>query len=97
MSEREITCINKDDGNHLNRYEAVTHYGWRDESGQTGRSDRETMVEWVDKGNRAYVKGSGTKVYCMVVTNSRGTKFLQTYADGKETNNLLYLGECLTR
>lgn len=97
MSEREITCINKDDGNHLNRYEGITHYGWRDESGQTGRSDRPTMVEWVEKGNRAYVKGSGTKVYCMVIVGPQGTKFLQTYADGKETNNLLSLDECPIR
>ncbi|RIE07551.1 DUF3892 domain-containing protein [Candidatus Cryosericum odellii] len=97
MSEREITCINKDDGNHLNRYEGITHYGWRDEFGKTGRDGRQEMVDWVEKSNRAYVKGSGTKVYCMVVTSSQGTKFLQTYADGKETNNLLSLGECPTR
>lgn len=96
MSEVEITCINKDGGNHLNRYEGVTHYGWRDGTGKTGRSDRQGMVDWIESGNTAYVRGSGTKVYCMVVTSPRGTKFLQTYADGKETNNLLSLGECPT-
>lgn len=97
MSEVEITCINKDGGNHQNRYEAVTHYGWRKANGEAGRSERQAMVSWVEDGNTAYVMGSGTKVYCRVVTNNHGTKFLQTYADGKETNNLLSLGECPAR
>src|SRR5450759_1858989 len=74
MIEVEIICINKDGGHHQNPYEAVAYYGWRDMTGQTSRYDRQTMVDWVEKGNRAYVKGSSTKVYCRVVVSPHGTK-----------------------
>ena len=91
-----ITCINKDNGNHENPHEAISYYGWINEStDKTGKNDRPSMVEWVEKGNKAYVKDSNNnKAYCYVRKSSKGTKFLQTYADSKFTNNLLSLPEC---
>lgn len=92
-----ITCINKDDGNHKNPHEAISHYGWTNEStNKSGKNDRLSMVAWVEKeGNDAYVKDTiGIQAYCYVRISSIGTKFLQTYADNKYTNNLLSLPEC---
>lgn len=92
-----ITCINKDSGNHENPHEAISHYGWINEStNKPGKNDRLSMVKWVEKeGNDAYVKDTiGNKAYCYVRTSSKGTKFLQTYSDNKYTNNLLSLPEC---
>jgi len=94
MSEVQITCINKDSGHHDNPNEAVAYYGWRNESGKTGRWDRQTMVKWIEEGNKAYVEDVGKKVYCYVRSSVNGTKFLQTQADGEWKNNLLSLPEC---
>ena len=95
MSVR-ITCINKDSGNHDNPHEAISHYGWINESTkEQGKNDRQSMVDWVKKGNKAYVRDSdGNTAYCEVRKSSRGTEFLQTYADDKYTDNLLSLPEC---
>lgn len=92
----KIRCINKSEGYHENPNEAISHYGWINESsGESGRTDRLTMVDWVRKGNQAYVvNGSGQKVYCYIKKSVHGTEFLQTQADGVDTNNLLELPEC---
>lgn len=92
----KIRCINKSGGYHENPHEAISHYGWVNELNQeTGRTDRQTMVQWVKNGGSAYVKDSrGNIVYCYVRQSSRGTEFLQTESDGRTTNNLLELPEC---
>jgi hypothetical protein len=93
MSVR-ITCINKSGGHHENPHEAISHYGWI-ENGQSKKTDRQTMVNWVKQGNTAYVQDSyGNQANCQVRTSSHGTEFLQTYADNKPTDNLLSLPEC---
>jgi hypothetical protein len=91
-----IRCINKDGGNHDNPHEAITNYGWIKSDGESGKSTRAVMVDFVGKeGNDAYVTDSyGHKAYCYVRTSSKGTKFLQTFSDGRYTNNLLNLPEC---
>jgi len=95
MSVR-IRCINKAHGHHENPHEAISHYGWINESNnESGKSERQCMVDWVKQGNKAYVKDNlGNVAYCQVRRSSRGTEFLQTYADGKPTDNLLSLPEC---
>jgi len=96
MSVRVI-CISKDNGNHDNPHEAISHYGWVNErTDKRGRNDRTSMVDWIkNKKGIAYVKDSlGNVAYCEVRKNSRGTEFLQTVSDGKYTNNLLELPEC---
>ena len=53
------------------------------------------MIDWVERGNEAYVEDdNGKKAYCAVRTSKAGTKFLQTHADGYYNNNLLSLLEC---
>lgn len=94
MSEVRITCINKDNGNHENPHEAITHFGWYNHAnGKRGRSSRTDMVSYVEGGNRAFVD-NGQKAYCIVKTSRNGNKYLQTVADGRESNNLLELSEC---
>ena len=93
----QIICINKDNGNHANPNEAISHYGWHEEStGRRGKDTRVIMVNFLEQGNHAYVKDwYGNKVFCYVRKNSAGTKFLQTYSNGDYSDNLLELNECL--
>jgi len=95
MSVR-ITCINKSGGYHENPHEAISTFGWTDEqTGQSGRSDREQMWTWVTNGGEAYVRDAyGNGVGVLAKTNGRGTHYLQTEANGKLTDNLLKLPEC---
>lgn len=95
MSVR-ITCINKDAGDHNDRHEAITHLGWiNDETNVVGKSTRSQMVEFIEGGNKAYTKDSLNNIaYLVVRTSGSGNKFVKTIADGKETDNLLYLPEC---
>jgi len=95
VMEIQIVCINKPYG-HYNAHEAVLNYGFKDpSSGKTTITSRQDMVEWAkNQGNIAYVLDNyGRKVNCYV--NRKGiTEFLQTYADGVWTDNLLALNEC---
>jgi hypothetical protein len=90
MSVR-ITCINKSGGYHENPHEAISKFGWKNEqTGETNTSDREQRWEWVTNGGEAHVKDSlGNVARVMAKTNSRGTHYLQTEANGRPTDNLL--------
>jgi hypothetical protein len=94
-----ITCINKDNGNHYNRHEAIEKLGWVDENDSTskGRCTRLEMVKFLEEdGGSAYVSAGGKKAYLVVkISSFSNRKYVQTVADGRETNNLLELPECL--
>ena len=93
-----VTCIRKDGGNHQNPHEEITDFGWANEQTRaTGRSTRAQMIEFLERQNgSAFVKDrSGNVAFIGVVITSWGTKYLRTYADGKWTDNLLSLPECL--
>jgi len=93
MSVR-ITGIRKP-GGAQNPHEAITHYQWLNEStSEMGISIRQIMVDWVDGGGRAYVKDAAGTVDCRVNVSRASTKFLQTYADNRWTDNLLSLPDC---
>lgn len=96
MSVR-ITCINKSGGYHQDPHHAISNLGWtNDGTGKTGKSTRLEMYNWLknDKGV-AYVQDwQGNKAYLYPRENSHGTQFVQTYADGVWTDNLLALPEC---
>jgi hypothetical protein len=94
MAEIEITGIRKDNGNHDNPYEAVEAYAWTNHAtGEAGIVNRAGGVKWVDDGNKAYVERSRPRADCYVNTSHNGTKFLQTYPDATDANNLLRLPE----
>lgn len=90
-----IIAIRKSNGDHDNPYEAVSHYKWLDEGTHESKiADRPNMVKWVERGGRAYVSSVEGTVNCFVNQSARGTKFLQTNADSRSSNNLLNLPEC---
>ncbi len=90
-----IIAIRKDGGNHYNPHEAISHYKWLDENTQESKvADRSSMVKWVEDGGQTYVRSAEGTVYCFVNQSSIGTKFLQTNADSRSSNNLLNLPEC---
>jgi len=65
-----------------------------DSTENSGKWDRQTMVNWMKKGGQSYVKDQNGVAWCQVRTSSAGTEFLQTVADGRPTDNLLNLLEC---
>lgn len=89
MSVR-IVAVRKND----EKLEAISHYKWvNEQDSNTGITTRPTMVAWVERGNRAYVSSYEGTVDCYV--NQKGsTKFLQTDADSRSSNNLLNLPRC---
>jgi len=82
-------------GGAQNIHEAISDYKWvNEDDGKVGVSDRPTMVDWVEnKSGYAYVKDASGTVRCYVNVSPAGTKFLQTYADKRWTDNLLSLKE----
>jgi hypothetical protein len=94
MSVR-IRCINKDAGNHSNPYVAISYLGWwNEETGETGKSSREDMYDYLLKGGVAYVKDAqGDKAYLRAYT-VHGAKYVATRPDYTPLDNLLRLPEC---
>lgn len=91
----KITCINKDNGNHENPNVAITDLGWVNEKdGESGKSSRLTIYNWIKDGGYAYVEKNGNKVKVVIEETANGTKYVKTEADNTTTNNLLSLPEC---
>lgn len=92
-----ITCVSKPSGDNRNPHEAITILGWENEStGQRSRITREDLYSWIKvKGGAAYVlDGYGNRAYVGTRENAFGTRYVQTYADGIWTDNLLSLPTC---
>ena len=94
----QITCINKDSGNHENPYTAISNLGWvNDSTGNAGKSTRLEMYNFVEiKNGKAYVKDpyDGSKVFLTGAVSSKGTKYVKTLPNDTENDNLLKLPEC---
>jgi hypothetical protein len=89
-----ITCINKSGGYHDDPHHAISHLGWvNEQTGKQGKSTRLEVYNWIKNENgTAYVTDSaGHRAYVGARENSAGTKYLQTYADQRWSNNLLAL------
>lgn len=91
-----IIAIRKAGGDHYDPYEAISHYKWVNESNnKSDIIDRVTMIDWMEnKHGRAYVSSIEGTVDCFINTSAAGTKFLQTNADSRSSNNLLNLPDC---
>lgn len=88
-----ITCVNKPD--RFSSHEAISRYGWiEDGTEKSAVTDRQIVVNWVKNDVEAYVRDAQGKVECRVNRSAKGTEFLQTYSDGRFTDNLLSLPEC---
>ena len=94
MAALEITGIRKPDPD--DPHEAISHYRWHDDDDDTaGIDEREALIKWMeDNSVKAYVADGAGKVWCGIRENKHGTKYLQTHADRKWTDNLLALPQC---
>lgn len=92
----QVTCINKDGGNHYNRHEGITNFGWTDpQTGKRGNSSRADMIAFLDGKGHAYTKDAyGREAKLYVVRPTGRAAYVQTYADNQWTDNLLALSEC---
>ncbi|MCC7357580.1 DUF3892 domain-containing protein [Candidatus Uhrbacteria bacterium] len=91
----QVTCVNKDGGNHFNRHEGITNFGWTDTAnGQRGNSGRDQMIAFLEKGGQAFTRDVYNNVAWLVVRMGQARKYVQTVADNKFTDNLLSLNEC---
>ncbi len=91
----QILCINKEHGNHFDPHEGISRFGWvNDQTGQRGFSTRPEMVLFLEQGGRAYVRDRFGGAAMLIVRVRLGRKYVKTIADGRETDNLLFLNEC---
>ncbi|MFF5931597.1 DUF3892 domain-containing protein [Streptomyces hydrogenans] len=75
-------------------HEHITHLWWTDQvTGNTGDNTRAEIVHWIEhQAGKAYTSdAAGRRTEVLVVTPTRGEKYLRTHADGVWTNNLLAL------
>jgi len=92
----QIVCINKNGGHHSDPHHAIEYLGWMDGS-ETKKIGRVALYDWLKEAdaNKAYVQDAqGNVAYVGTRENANGTKYVQTYADSKWTDNLLALKEC---
>ncbi len=72
------------------RHEHIQSVRWRNPAdGATGESTREVMVDWLRQGNQARVT-DGVHDVAVLVRNA-APPYIQTFADGVWTDNLLAL------
>ena len=92
-----ITCIKKSNGYHEDPHHAISELGWTNEqTNETGRSTRLEMYDWIKNQNgvASVADARGNKARVGAREHANGTKYVQTYADGVWTDNLLALPEC---
>jgi hypothetical protein len=88
----DIEIVARDMSSGGTGHEHITTLYWVEPPGTAPvkPSDRSTIVSWLEAGRgRAYVEHPHIEVH--VITPRHGEKYLQTYADGRPTNNLLNL------
>lgn len=75
------------------RHEHITDIRWVEDGKATPQSSsRAEMVKFVEGKGKAYVRDArGDVAYLRVRTSSAGNKYVQTYADGIWSDNLLAL------
>lgn len=73
-------------------HESIVEYKWKNrENGSVGSSIKSALVKWVDDKGLAYVGTGAQQVKVLAVHPASIPAYLRTYADGKPTNNLLFL------
>lgn len=91
----QIFCINKEGGHHYDPHEGISRFGWvNDQTSERGFSTRIEMVSYLERGGKAYVRDRFGGTAMLVVRVRLGRKYVKTVANGRETDNLLFLNEC---
>lgn len=84
-----ITAVHFAGGND---HQHISTVRWLNASaGISNTSTVASMVEWLDKGNEAYVGGPTERVRVAVVRPQGRPAYLRTHADAQWTDNLLKL------
>jgi hypothetical protein len=92
-----ITCIKKSNGYHEDPHHAISELGWTNEqTDKTGRSTRLEMYDWIKNKNgvASVTDARGNSARVGAREHANATQYVQTYADGVWTDNLLALPEC---
>jgi hypothetical protein len=88
MADARVQCISKQP--RENRHEGITHLG-----GNGWKWTRTQVIQSIEtKANTFHTLVNGNRSEVGVVNGPNG-KYLRTYADGKWTDNLLALPECV--
>ena len=87
---RNITAIRQAGGD---KHEHIVHLWWAErETGRQGNGTLADVVKFIEGGGRAYVDDGRGNVANVGVYDTPGKpKWVQTYADGVWTDNLLAL------
>jgi len=89
MTDVRVKCINK--ANRLSSHESITHLG-----GESWRWTSQQVISSIeDKTNSFYTMENNKRADIGVVNGPNG-KYLRTHADGRWTDNLLALPECIS-
>ena len=89
MIKIKIIAIQKDNGDHYDPYESIQAFEYITENSEISSCTLKPMVDFIEKGGRAYVGSS----LCVVRTSAFGNKYIKTLPDSNPNNNLLNLPE----
>lgn len=90
MADARVTCVNKQP--RANPHEGITHLG-----GPEWRWTRQEVIESIEAlTNTFYTLVDGKRADIGIVNGPNG-RYVRTHADGKWTDNLLALDECLSQ
>ena len=85
MADVQVTCVSKNSNHH----EAITHLG-----GYNWWWKKQDVVDSINKGTNTFYTLVGGRRANIHVVNGRNGPYVQTYADGVWTDNLLALDAC---
>src|SRR5260370_41690416 len=92
-----INGIKKSNWYHEDTHHAISELGWTNEqTNENGRSTRMEMYDWIKNQNGVALVADarGNKARVGAREHAKSTKYGQTYADRRWTDNLLALSEC---
>ena len=91
-----IRCTNKQNNGYTTE---ITQYGWcqENDTSNKGICTKQELIDFLEKGNRAYTKDYYGNISECYVKSRNGVKYVTTVADHNpaiETDNLLNLPNC---
>jgi len=89
----EITCIVK--SARFAAHERILSIGGRNFDGKPWSMSHEGAIRGIEDGKYSFFMNRGGNVINVIVAISQnGNKYLKTFADGEQPNNLLTLPDC---